>query len=94
MFFEIRRTVSKKSLPAVFETFKLKLPFVGDTSKISLQVAQAMPWFGMPGEEFICEMNGHKTTIPELNKLGMVGMLIKLTNTNLYILTNKKSTSS
>jgi hypothetical protein len=44
---EIRRTVSKKSLPAVFETFKLKLPFVGDTSKISLQVAQAMPWFGM-----------------------------------------------
>jgi hypothetical protein len=27
------------------------------------------------GEKFICEMNGHKTTIPELNKLGMVGML-------------------
>jgi hypothetical protein len=51
MFFEIRRTVSKKSLPAVFETFKTKTPFVGDTSKISLQVAQAMPWFGMPGLE-------------------------------------------
>jgi hypothetical protein len=31
-----------------------------------------MPWFEMDLEKFICEMNGHKTTIPELNKLGMV----------------------
>jgi hypothetical protein len=79
-------------LPAVFETFKLKLPFVGDTSKISLQVAQAMPWFGMPDlERSLFAMNGHKTTIPELNKLGMVGsMHVELTNTNLYILTNKE----
>jgi hypothetical protein len=46
---EIRRTVSKNHCPQYLKLSKLKLPFVGDTSKISLQVAQAMPWFGMPG---------------------------------------------
>jgi hypothetical protein len=94
-FWKSEEPFPKKSLPAVFETFKTKnFLFVGDTSKISLQVAQAMPWFGMPGlgEKFICEMNGHKTTIPELNKLGMVEYVepVELTNTNLYILTNKE----
>jgi hypothetical protein len=71
---EIRRTVSKNHCPQYLKLSKLKLPFVGDTSKISLQVAQAMPWFGMPDlERSLFAMNGHKTTIPELNKLGMVG---------------------
>jgi hypothetical protein len=34
-------------------------------------------------------MNGHKT-IPELNKLGMVGYVEPVELTNLYILTNKE----
>jgi len=49
---------------------------------------------GMPGlgEKHVCEINGEKVTIPELNKLGLVEYIepIELTNDNLNILTNKE----
>jgi hypothetical protein len=93
-FWKAEEPFPKKSLPPIFETFKVKnFVFVGDTSNISLQVGQAMPWFGMPGlgEKHICEINGQKVTIPELNKLGVVEYVepVELTNTNLEILTNR-----
>ena len=52
-----------------------------------------MPWFGMPGlgEKHVCESNGQKITIPELNKLGLVEYVKQeeLSNDNLDILTNR-----
>ena len=94
-FWKAEEPFPKKSLPEMFESFKIKnFVFVGDTSSISLQVGQAMPWFGMPGlgEKHACEINSKKVTIPELNKLGFVGYveLVELTNDNLNILTNRE----
>ncbi|OUD31747.1 hypothetical protein [Flavobacterium sp. FPG59] len=93
-FWKAEEPFHKKSLPPIFETFKVKNFLFGvNTSNISLQVGQAMPWFGMPGlgEKHICEMNGQKVTIPELNKLGLVDYVetVELTNDNLSILTDK-----
>lgn len=93
-FWKAEEPFPKKSLPPVFETFETKyFLFKGDLSKISVQVGQAMPWFGMPGlgEKHVCEINGEKVTIPELNELGLIDYieLIELTNENLDILTNK-----
>jgi hypothetical protein len=93
-FWKAEEPFPKKSLPKIFETFKVKhFLFAGDTSKISLQVGQAMPWFGMPGlgEKHACEINGEKVTIPELNKLGLVEYIefVELTDHNSEILTNK-----
>ncbi len=93
-FWKAEETFPKKSLPPNFETFKIKhFLFEGDTSKISLQVGQAIPWFGMPGlgEKNVCEMNGNKVTIPELNKLGIVEYIkqVELTSNNFEILTDK-----
>ena len=95
-FWKAEEPFPKKSLPPIFETFKVKhFLFEGDTSDISVQVGQAMPWFGMPGlgEKHVCEMNGEKVTIPELNKLGKVNYIeqINLTNDNLEILTDKEN---
>jgi hypothetical protein len=94
-FWKAEEPFPRKSLPSVFETFKVKyFLFTGDTSSISLQVGQAMPWFEMPGlgEKHVCEMNGEKVAIPELNKLGLVEYVepVELTNDNLAILTNKE----
>ncbi|HSD07625.1 hypothetical protein [Flavobacterium sp.] len=94
-FWKAEEPFPRKSLPPVFETFEIKnFLFVGDTSNISLQTAQAMPWFGMPGlgEKCVCEINGQKITIPELNKLGMVEYVepVELTDDNLDILTNRE----
>jgi len=94
-FWKSEEPFPKKSLPPEFETFKKKFfLFSGDTSKFSLQVGQAMPWFGMPGlgEKHVCEMNGQKVTIPELNKLGLVEYVeqVELTNENLNILTDRE----
>jgi hypothetical protein len=94
-FWKAEEPFPKKSLPPEFETFKTKhFLFQGDTSKISLQVGQAIPWFGMPGlgEKHVCEMNGQKVTVPELNKLGLVEYIeqVELTNENLDILTNRE----
>ena len=94
-FWKAEEPFPKKSLPPFFETFKIKhFIFVGDTSSISLQVGQAMPWFGMPGlgEKHVCEMNGQKVTIPELNKLGIVDYIemIELNEDNLDVLTNRE----
>jgi len=94
-FWKAEEPFPKKSLPREFEVFKVKhFLFQGDTSKISLLVAQAMPWFGMPGlgEKHSCEINGEKVTIPELNKLDLVEYIehVELTNENLDILTNKE----
>jgi hypothetical protein len=93
-FWKAEEPFPKKSLPPVFETFKIKhFLFTDDTSNISLQVGQAMPWFGMPGlgEKHVCEMNGEKVTIPELNRLGLVEYVetVELTNDNLDILNNQ-----
>lgn len=95
-FWKAEEPFPKKSLPTEFETFKNKFfLFKGDTSKISLQIGQAMPWFGMPGlgEKHVCEINGQKITIPELNKLGLVEYVeqVELTNENLNILTDKEN---
>ena len=95
-FWKAEEPFPKKSLPPIFETFKVKhFLFEGDTSDISVQVGQAMPWFGMPGlgEKHVCEMNGEKVTIPELTKLGKVNYIeqINLTNDNLEILTDKEN---
>jgi hypothetical protein len=94
-FWKAEEPFSKKSLPPVFETFKVKyFLFSGDTSNISLQVGQAMPWFGMPGlgEKHVCEMNGIKMTVPELNKLGLIGYVepVELGDNNLDILMNRE----
>ena len=95
-FWKAEEPFPKKSLPPIFETFKVKhFLFEGDISNISVQVGQAMPWFGMPGlgEKHVCEINGEKVTIPELNKLGKVDYIeqIDLTNDNLDILTDKEN---
>jgi hypothetical protein len=95
-FWKAEEPFPKKSLPPEFETFKNKyFLFTGDTSKFSLQVGKAMPWFGMPGlgEKHVCEMNGQKITIPELNKLGLVEYVeqAELTNDNLNILAGREN---
>ena len=95
-FWKAEEPFPKKSLPPIFETFKVKhFLFEGDTSNISVKVGQAMPWFGMPGlgEKHVCEINGEKVTIPELNKLGKVNYIeqIDLTNDNLEILADKEN---
>jgi hypothetical protein len=94
-FWKAEEPFPKKSLPPHFETFQTKhFLFEGNISNISLQVAQAMPWFGMPGlgEKHVCKMNGEAVTIPELNALGLVAYLepIELTKENLNILTEKE----
>ncbi|MFD0939443.1 hypothetical protein [Pedobacter boryungensis] len=94
-FWKSEEPFPKKSLPPEFETFKTKhFLFGSDTSNISLQVGQAMPWFGMPGlgEKHVCEMNGQKVTIPELNELGLVEYVeqVELTPNNLDILTKRE----
>lgn len=94
-FWKAEEPFPKKSLPPEFETFKTRhFLFCGDTTNISLQVGQAMPWFGMPGlgEKHVCELNGQKTTIPELNELGLVEYIeqVELTTDNLDILTKRE----
>jgi len=94
-FWKAEEPFPKKSLPPEFENFKVKhFLFEGDTSKISVQIGQATPWFGMPGlgEKHVCELNSKKMTIPELNELGIVEYFeqIELTENNLNILTNKE----
>ena len=95
-FWKAEESFPKKSLPPNFETFKVKyFLFDNDISNISVQVGQAMPWFGMPGlgEKHVCEINGKKATIPELNELGKVEYIeqIDLTDDNLNILTDKEN---
>ncbi|MEI6949995.1 hypothetical protein V9K67_22610 [Paraflavisolibacter sp. H34] len=95
-FWKAEEQFPQKSLPPIFETFKVKhFLFTTGTSGISLRVGKAMPWFGMPGlgEKHACEMNGEKITIPELYKLGLVEYLepVELTPDNLDILTNREN---
>jgi hypothetical protein len=94
-FWKAEEPFPKKSLPPVFETFKVKyFVFTGDTSNISVYMEQVIPWFGMPGlgEKHACQINGQKTTIPALNKLGVVEYVepVELTMGNLDILTNRE----
>jgi hypothetical protein len=95
-FWKAEEPFPKKALPPEFESFKIKhFLFSGDTSKIAVKVAQAMPWFGMPGlgAKHVCEMNGEKLTIPELSKLGLVEYIdsIELTQNNLDILAKREN---
>ena len=95
-FWKAEEPFPKKSLPPNFEKFKENhFLFQGDTSNISIQVGQAMPWFGMPGlgEKHVCEINDEKITIPELYKLGFVEYIeqVELTNENFEILTDKEN---
>lgn len=97
-FWKAEEPFPRKSLPSNFESYKEKhFLFKGDTSNISVQVGQAMPWFGMPGlgEKHACEVNGEKVTIPELKELGNVDYIeqIELSNDNLDILTNREKYS-
>ena len=94
-FWKAEEPFPKKSLPPIFETFKVKnFLFTGNTSIISLKGGQVMPWYGMPGlgEKLFCEINGQKITIPELNKLGLVDYVdfIELADDNVDILTNRE----
>lgn len=93
-FWKAEESFPKKSLPSHFENMKVKyFLLAGDTSKVSFQVGQAMPWFGMPGlgEKYACEINGEKVTVPELNQLGLVDYIemVELTETNFDILTKR-----
>lgn len=94
-FWKAEEPFPKKSLPSEFEAFKTRyFLFCGDLSKISLKVAQAMPWFGMPGlgEKHVCELNGQRLTIPEICELGLVEYVeqVELTANNLDILTSRE----
>lgn len=94
-FWKAEEPFPKKSLPPEFETFKVKyFLFEENTSNVSLQIGQAMPWFGMPGlgEKHVCEIDSKKVTIPELNELGIVEYFeqIELTENNLNALSNKE----
>ncbi|MGY3089712.1 hypothetical protein ACVWYF_002760 [Hymenobacter sp. UYAg731] len=94
-FWKAEEPFPRKSLPPEFETFKTRyFLFAGDTSGVSLQVGQATPWFGMPGlgEKHVCEINGQETTVPELNKLGLVEYVeqVALNSDNLSILTDRE----
>jgi hypothetical protein len=91
-FWKAEEPFPKKSLPPEFETFESRhFLFSGDTSNISLLVAQAMPWFGMPGlgEKHVCEINGQKVTVPELYAKGLIEYVeqVTLTENNYDILT-------
>ena len=95
-FWKAEEPFPKKSLPPNFEKFKVKhFLFQGDTSNISVQIGQAIPWFGMPGlgEKHVCEINNEKMTIPELYELGFVEYIeqVELTNENLEILNDKEN---
>lgn len=94
-FWKAEEPFPKKSLPPQFETFKIKyFVFSGDTSNVSLQVGKAIPWFGMPGqgEKHVCEINGKKVIIPDLNKQGIVEYVefVELTENNLDVLTDRE----
>ena len=93
-FWKAEEPFPKKSLPPHFENMKIKyFLLAGDTSKVSFQVGQAIPWFGMPGlgEKHASEINGEKVTVPELNKLGLVEYVefVELADINSDILTNR-----
>lgn len=94
-FWKYEEPFPKRSLPPEFLNFNIKcFLFCGDIKKISFKVAKAMPWFGMPGlgDKHVCELDGIKITVPEMNKQGLVEYFehIELTNDNLDILTNKE----
>lgn len=68
-FWKAEEPFPNKSLPGHFENFENKyFVFAGDSSDISLEIAPAIPWFGMPGngEKHLCLINGEKVTVPEL----------------------------
>lgn len=95
-FWKAEEPFPKKSLPPNFEKFKVKhFLFQDDTSNISMQIGQAIPWFGMPGlgEKHVCQIKDENVTIPELHKLGKVEYLeqVELTNDNFDILTDKEN---
>lgn len=95
-FWEAQEPFPKKSLPPKFKTFQKKyFIFHGDTSKIKLQTAKAMPWFGMPGEgkKHVCTLDSKNISIPEFNQLGLVKYLtqVDLTLNNLPVLQDRQS---
>jgi hypothetical protein len=95
-FWKAEEPFPRKSLPPNFEKLKVKhFLFQGDTSNISTQVGQAIPWFGMPGlgEKHVCDINDQKVTIPELHELGFIEYIeqVELTNENFEILTDKEN---
>lgn len=93
-FWKADEPFPNKSLPPVFETFQEKtFIFAGDTSALSVQVAQAAPWFGMPGlgEKHLCLRHGQEIPIPALHRLGLVEYVerVELTPHNLAALTDR-----
>lgn len=95
-FWKAEEPFPKKSLPPIFESFQSRyFLFAGDTAKISLQAAQVIPWFGMPGlgEKYVCELAGEKLTVPELHEAGLVEYVerVELTSQNSAILTERET---
>jgi len=93
-FWKAEEPFPNKSLPPVFETFQVKtFVFAGDTTALSLQVAPAAPWFGMPGqgEKHLCLRHGQEMSIPALHRLGIVDYVerVELTPHNLAALTDR-----
>lgn len=93
-FWKAEEPFSNKSLPPVFETFQIKtFVFAGDTTGLAVRVAQAAPWFGMPGqgEKHLCLRHGQEITIPALHRLGIVNYVerVELTPHNLATLTDR-----
>ena len=95
-FWKADEDFPKKSLPPQFNTFQVKqFIFVGDVSRLKLQIGEAMPWFGMPGlgQKHQCLIDNQPVTIPELAQIGLVQYMesIALTEDNLDILTDREN---
>lgn len=94
-FWKAEELFPNKSLPPIFETFQIKMfVFTGDTSALAMQVGQAAPWFGMPGqgEKHLCLRHGQEISIPALHRLGVVDYVerVELTPHNLAALTDRE----
>jgi hypothetical protein len=95
-FWKAEEPFPKKSLPAIFETYKTKhFVFIGTNDDFTISVGRAAPWFGMPGlgDKHFCTINNEKMPIPELQKLGIVQYVeqTELTAENLDILQQKEA---
>lgn len=93
-FWKAEEPFPRKSLPPHFVNYQTKyFIFLGGPARVTVRVAKAMPWFGMPGEgdKHVCLIDYKEVTIPELHHLGMIQYLefVDLTPHNLALLTNK-----
>lgn len=95
-FWKAEEPFPKKSLPPEFNSYQAKyFIFKEKNLNVSIQIGQAIPWFGMPGlgEKHVCEMDSQKIVIPKLHKKGIVQYCehVELRADNLNVLTNRKN---